>query len=78
MPKATDKTFCDKLTAMWKGKSSKFEVPRFAAGMDLRISCLTILLGFILHHYASQVEYSTTGWLDKNKVIIGGLQLWSR
>lgn len=54
MPKATDKSFTEKLTQMWKGKSTKFEVPRFGDG-------------FILHHYASAVEYKTASWLDKNK-----------
>jgi myosin protein heavy chain len=54
MPKATDKSFTDKLVGIWKGKSAKFEVPRFGDG-------------FILHHYASQVEYKTAGWLEKNK-----------
>ncbi|KAJ3109200.1 hypothetical protein HDU97_008599 [Phlyctochytrium planicorne] len=54
MPKATDKTFIDKLNGLWKGKSTKYEVPRFNTG-------------FIVSHYAGKVEYDTTGWLDKNK-----------
>ncbi|KAJ1554614.1 hypothetical protein HK405_004553, partial [Cladochytrium tenue] len=54
MPKATDKTFNDKLSGLWKGKSSKFAVPRFNKG-------------FILNHYAGRVEYDTNSWLDKNK-----------
>lgn len=54
MPKANDKTFIEKLNGLWKGKSSKFEVPRFNTG-------------FILQHYAGKVEYDTTSWLDKNK-----------
>ena len=54
MPKATDKTFQEKLNQFWKGKSAKYEVPRFN-------------MGFILNHYAGKVEYSTTNWLDKNK-----------
>ncbi|KAJ2103869.1 class II myosin, partial [Coemansia sp. RSA 922] len=54
MPKATDKTFTEKLHGLWAGKSDKYDVPRFA-------------LGFIVKHYASQVEYSTEGWLEKNK-----------
>ncbi|KAJ3051404.1 hypothetical protein HK097_007621 [Rhizophlyctis rosea] len=54
MPKATDKTFIEKLNSLWKGKSNKYEVPRFNQG-------------FILSHYAGKVEYSTDGWLDKNK-----------
>ncbi|KAJ1999370.1 class II myosin, partial [Coemansia thaxteri] len=54
MPKATDKTFTEKLHGLWAGKSDKYDVPRFA-------------LGFVVKHYASQVEYSTEGWLEKNK-----------
>lgn len=54
MPKATDKSFTEKLNSIWKGKSGKYEVPRFQSG-------------FILSHYAGKVEYSTEGWLDKNK-----------
>ncbi|KAI8322113.1 hypothetical protein GQ54DRAFT_251534, partial [Martensiomyces pterosporus] len=54
MPKATDKTFTEKLHGLWANKSDKYEAPRFA-------------MGFIINHYASQVEYSTEGWLEKNK-----------
>ncbi|RKP06217.1 P-loop containing nucleoside triphosphate hydrolase protein [Thamnocephalis sphaerospora] len=54
MPKATDKTFIEKLHAIWKDKSSLYAPVRFSEG-------------FVLKHYASKVEYSTTGWLDKNK-----------
>ncbi|KAF9942315.1 hypothetical protein BGZ65_005099 [Modicella reniformis] len=54
VPKGTDKSFLDKLTTLWKGKSDKYEAPRFQEG-------------FILHHYAGKVEYKTEGWLDKNK-----------
>ncbi|CAO3569449.1 unnamed protein product [Mortierella alpina] len=54
VPKGTDKSFLTKLTTLWKGKSDKYEAPRFQEG-------------FILHHYAGKVEYKTEGWLDKNK-----------
>jgi myosin protein heavy chain len=54
MPKASDKTFIEKLNGLWKDKSSKYEVPRFNQS-------------FILTHYAGKVEYTTAGWLDKNK-----------
>jgi myosin protein heavy chain len=54
MPKATDKTFTEKLHSLWDRKSTKF-----------RRSLLT--QGFMLTHYAAEVEYSTEGWLEKNK-----------
>eukprot|EP00835_Amoeboradix_gromovi_P002484 NODE_142_length_17801_cov_0.377020.p2 type:complete len:1022 gc:universal NODE_142_length_17801_cov_0.377020:13238-10173(-) len=54
MPKATDKTFVEKLHGLWKSKTNKYDVPRFGEG-------------FILHHYAAKVEYKTAGWLEKNK-----------
>src|SRR4051812_10631973 len=54
MPKATDKTFVEKLHSIWKNKSPKYSVPRFQQG-------------FILNHYAAKVEYTTSGWLNKNK-----------
>ncbi|KAI0226608.1 class II myosin [Massospora cicadina] len=53
MPKATDKTFVEKLTALWKDNSDKFGALKFHNG-------------FMLKHYASNVEYRTEGWLDKN------------
>jgi myosin protein heavy chain len=54
MPKASDKTFIEKLNGIWKGNSTKYEIPRFNQS-------------FILTHYAGKVEYTTAGWLDKNK-----------
>ncbi|KAF2857236.1 hypothetical protein K470DRAFT_301469 [Piedraia hortae CBS 480.64] len=54
MPKATDKTFTEKLHSLWEGKSPKY-----------KRNLLT--QGFMLTHYASTVEYSTEGWLEKNK-----------
>ncbi|KAJ1515938.1 hypothetical protein HMI54_012844 [Coelomomyces lativittatus] len=54
MPKATDKTFSEKLHGIWRGKSKKYDVPRFHDG-------------FIIHHYAGKVEYRTEGWIEKNK-----------
>ncbi|CAG8439676.1 12082_t:CDS:10 [Ambispora leptoticha] len=54
MPKASDKTFIQKLDQIWRDKSPKYETSRFQQG-------------FILHHYAGKVEYRTLGWLDKNK-----------
>jgi len=54
MPKATDKSFTEKLNSLWDRKSSKY-----------RRSLLK--QGFTLTHYAADVEYSTEGWLEKNK-----------
>ena len=54
MPKATDKTFTEKLNSLWDKKTPKY-----------RRSLLT--QGFMLTHYAAEVEYTTNGWLEKNK-----------
>jgi myosin protein heavy chain len=54
MPKATDATFTDKLHNLWDRKTPKYKRSRLAHG-------------FVLTHYAAEVEYSTEGWLDKNK-----------
>ncbi|KAK4219032.1 myosin type-2 heavy chain 1 [Rhypophila decipiens] len=54
MPKATDKTFSEKLNSLWDKKSQKYRSSRLGQG-------------FILTHYAAEVEYSTEGWLEKNK-----------
>ncbi|KAI6782526.1 Myosin type-2 heavy chain-like protein [Emericellopsis cladophorae] len=54
MPKATDKTFTEKLNSLWEKKSSKYRPSRLGQG-------------FILTHYAADVEYSTDSWLEKNK-----------
>lgn len=65
MPKATDLTFTEKVQNLWevsKGASAanrhpgstKFKATRFGAG-------------FVIKHYAGDVEYRTQGWLEKNK-----------
>lgn len=54
MPKATDESFTDKLHSLWERKSTKYAPARPRKG-------------FILTHYAAEVEYSTEGWLEKNK-----------
>ncbi|SPQ19096.1 821b4c22-5052-40eb-93df-7bf7ac466141 [Thermothielavioides terrestris] len=54
MPKATDKTFTEKLNSLWDKKSQKYRPSRLGQG-------------FILTHYAAEVEYATEGWLEKNK-----------
>lgn len=54
MPKATDKSFTEKLHSLWEKKTPKYQPARTRQG-------------FILTHYAAEVEYSTEGWLEKNK-----------
>lgn len=56
MPKATDKSFTEKLNSLWDKKSTKYRPSRPGPRH-----------GFILTHYAAEVEYSTEGWLEKNK-----------
>lgn len=56
MPKATDKSFTEKLNSLWDKKSTKYRPSRPGPRQ-----------GFILTHYAAEVEYSTEGWLEKNK-----------
>merc|ERR1719370_2190143 len=53
-PKATDKSFAEKLTANCLGKSVAFIKPKG----DAHFGCC---------HYAGVVNYNITGWLEKNK-----------
>merc|ERR1711962_229824 len=53
-PKATDKSFAEKLTTNCLGKSPAFIKPKGDAHMGI---C----------HYAGTVNYNITGWLEKNK-----------
>merc|ERR1719334_2584161 len=53
-PKATDKTFNEKLIANHEGKSKPFLKPKGNAH-------------FGIQHYAGVVHYNITGWLEKNK-----------
>jgi myosin heavy chain 9/10/11/14 len=55
MPKGSDETFTSKVYEIWDGNSKQFKHSR------LRNK------GFILTHYAADVEYSTDEWLSKNK-----------
>ena len=59
MPKATDRSFTEKLHSLWDRKSSKYRPSRLSQG-------------FVLTHYAAEVEYSTEGWLEKNKDPLNG------
>merc|ERR1719187_89145 len=53
-PKATDKSFAEKLTTNCLGKSVAFIKPKG----DAHFGCC---------HYAGTVNYNITGWLEKNK-----------
>lgn len=55
LPRATDKSFTSKVQQLCQSQP-KFEVDRLKADK-----------GFILNHYAGKVEYSTEGWIEKNK-----------
>src|SRR5579859_1714472 len=55
MPKGSDVTFTSKLYDLWDKKSKQFKPSRKRNE------------GFILTHYAADVEYSTEDWLSKNK-----------
>lgn len=54
MPKATDKSFTEKLHSLWDRKTPKYRASRLSQG-------------FVLTHYAAEVEYNTQDWLEKNK-----------
>ncbi|XP_074081220.1 myosin-3-like isoform X2 [Macrotis lagotis] len=58
-PKATDASFKNKLYDQHLGKSSNFQKPKPAKGKAEA--------HFSLVHYAGTVDYSVTGWLEKNK-----------
>ena len=59
VPKATDKTFQEKLYANHLGKHPNFGRPKLQKGKAEA--------HFDLHHYAGTVSYSVAGWLEKNK-----------
>jgi len=54
MPKATDASFTHKLHGLWDRK-----IPQYKRTLAHD--------GFILRHYAAEVDYDTDGWLEKNK-----------
>jgi hypothetical protein len=59
VPKATDKTFVEKLYGQHLGKHPQFGKPKPAKGKAEA--------HFDIHHYAGTVSYTATSWLEKNK-----------
>merc|ERR1719187_1876334 len=57
-PKATDKSFEEKLKAQHLGKSPPFAKPQSKTDKNAH---------FAIIHYAGIVSYNVTGWLEKNK-----------
>ena len=59
VPKATDKTFVEKLYNNHLGKHPQFGKPKPGKGKAEA--------HFDIHHYAGTVSYTATSWLEKNK-----------
>merc|ERR1711992_523084 len=57
-PKATDKTYEDKVKAQYLGKSPSMAKAKSATDPNAH---------FAIIHYAGTVSYNVTGWLEKNK-----------
>merc|ERR1711881_748721 len=57
-PKATDKTYEDKVKAQHLGKSPSMAKAKSATDPNAH---------FAVVHYAGTVSYNGTGWLDKNR-----------
>ena len=63
MPKATDLTFTEKVGSLW-------ETPRSGSPLhpgSAKFCTTRFGQGFVVKHYAGDVEYRTQGWLEKNK-----------
>ena len=57
-PKATDKSFEEKLKAQHLGKTPSMAKPQSKTDKNAH---------FAVVHYAGTVSYNVTGWLEKNK-----------
>merc|ERR1712066_201538 len=60
MPKASDKTYLDKLKTQWLGKCNAFGKQTSKSKGQKDVS-------FELYHYAGTVGYNVESWLEKNK-----------
>jgi len=65
MPKATDITFLEKLKAEWDPSTRPPNAAKHPGSANFQSTRFGN--GFIVKHYAGPVEYSTEGWLAKNK-----------
>lgn len=65
VPKATDKSFINKLDSVW-GKDG-FNVKNGFTKSASKYKQSRFDNGFSVKHYAGEVEYTTNGWLDKNR-----------
>jgi myosin protein heavy chain len=63
MPKASDRTFTEKVQQYWD--TPRGSSPRHPG--SAKYAPNKTHEGFVIKHYAGDVEYKTSGWLEKNK-----------
>jgi myosin protein heavy chain len=68
MPKATDVSFTEKVAGLWElPKGTSASAAKSAHLGTSKFRSLRFGKGFVVKHYAGDVEYSTKDWLQKNK-----------